>query len=100
MAPTRYVGDVGGPGKGFRRALTPFSYPADLQGPLEEVWGQKGDRHPDIRGEAALSPTLVIPPSAAPWSSSFGFPLFQMGFAGIAVGAAMVCTFAFLYFWF
>lgn len=97
MAPTRYVGDGGGPGKGFRRALTLFSYPADLQGSLEEVWGQKGDRHPDIRGEAALSPVLVIPPSAAPWSLSLGFPLFQMGFTGIAVGAAMVCTFAFLY---
>uniref|UniRef100_A0A8C3GS89 Pyruvate dehydrogenase E1 component subunit beta n=1 Tax=Corvus moneduloides TaxID=1196302 RepID=A0A8C3GS89_CORMO len=27
-------------------------------------------------------------------------PISEMGFAGIAVGAAMVCTFAFLYFWF
>lgn len=100
MAPTRYIRDLSGPGRGFRRALTPFSYPADLQGSLEEVRGQKGDRHPDIRGKAALSLTVVIPPSVAPCSLPVGFPFFQMGFAGIAVGAAMVCTFAFLYVWF
>lgn len=100
MAPTRYGGAVSGSGKGLSPALTPFSCPADLQGSLEEVRRQKGDRHPDIRGKVALSPTVVIPPSSAPWSLALGFLLFQMGFAGIAVGAAMVCTFAFLYFWF
>lgn len=53
MALTRCVDAVTRPGKGLRRALTPLSCPADLQGSLEEVWGQEGDRHPDIRGMAA-----------------------------------------------
>lgn len=66
MVPTRYAGDVSAPEKGFRRALTPFSCPAGIQGSLEEVRGQKGDRHPDIRGKAALSPTLVIPHQLLP----------------------------------
>lgn len=50
-----------GPGKGLRPALTPLSRRADLQGSLEEVRGQEGDRHPDIGGKGALS--LGIPPS-------------------------------------
>lgn len=44
----KVCGDAGGPGRGFRRALTLSSCPADIQGALEEVRGQKGDRHPDI----------------------------------------------------
>lgn len=96
MVPTRCVAAVSGQGKGLRRALTSLSCPADLQGSLEEVRGQEGDRHPDIRGMAAPSPTLAVPSSSPPWCSPLGFLLFQMGFAGIAVGAAMVCKFVFL----
>lgn len=61
MAPTRYVDVVTGPGKGLGRALTALSCPADLQGSLEEVRGQEGDRHPDIGGKAALSSALAVP---------------------------------------
>lgn len=64
MVPTRYGAAVTGAGKGLRPALTPLSCHADLQGPLEEVRGPEGDRHPDIGGEAALS--LGIPPFVAP----------------------------------
>lgn len=75
MVPTRCVAAVTGQGKDLRRALTFLSCPADLQGSLEEVRGQEGDRHPDIRGMAAPSPTLAVPSSSpplvlTPWFSS------------------------------
>lgn len=44
-------------------------------------------------------PSAAPPPPPAP-CSLLGSLLFQMGFTGIAVGAAMVCKFAFLSFWF
>ncbi|NXT16597.1 ODPB dehydrogenase, partial [Prunella fulvescens] len=64
------------------------------------LWKKYGDKRViDTPISEVRPPSLpVIPPSAAPWSLPFGFPLFQMGFAGIAVGAAMaglrpVCEF-------
>lgn len=54
---------------------------------MEEIWRQADHRHSDLRGESSA---LTEHAQCKPRPPAHVVSLPQMGFAGIAVGAAMV----------